>query len=80
MFCPETIRHDSAYLWVCHYGRGDVSWKYRPRSERWNPLRYEIGIRTNRKRPPRFWINRKGHLAGRWSNFVYRLRNRKIKP
>lgn len=75
MFDERSVFHNSAYLWIAHNGDGDVRWEYRPRSERWNPLRYEIGLRTNKQRGPRFWINKRAHWHRRLSNLLWRLRH-----
>ena len=74
MYCPETIVFDHLRLFIVHHGRGDIRWKLRPLTERWNPLRYEIGLRTSKYGPVRWRINRDGKLATKWSNFTYRTK------
>jgi len=74
MFSEKSVKHNSSYIYVAHCGHGDVRWEYRSLAERWNPLRYEIGIRTNRKGGPRWWINRHGKLRGKLVALMRRLR------
>ncbi|MDE1914726.1 MAG: hypothetical protein KGJ57_17495 [Sphingomonadales bacterium] len=74
MFCEKSVIHNSSYVYVAHCGRGDVAWRYRPLAERWNPLRYEIGIRADKRRGPVVWINRHGWMASRVANAVYWFR------
>jgi len=78
MYCPESVMRSSAYLWICHYGKGDIDWNLRPLSERINPLRYEIGIRTEKWCKPRFYINRKGCLSSHLSNLTWRLWRKRL--
>ena len=74
MFCPESIILNSDYFILTHHGIRDVRWEYRSKSERYNPLRYELGIRFNKNRGPRFKINEDAHLHRKFSNLRYKLK------
>lgn len=71
MYCPETYKFHKWGVWLCHYGRGDVRWYRRPRSERWNPLRYEIGFR---RKGVSYRFNKSGRAGAKFSNLIFRLR------
>lgn len=74
MHCPETIIACQGWAYICHHGRGDVRWECRPRAERWNPLRYEVGLRwPHRNSPVRFRVNRDGKWNIAFSNLTWKL-------
>lgn len=73
MFDPTEVICWRGYLYVCRHCKTDYM-QGSPLSERLNPLRYEVGIRFARNGPLRIRINRKGGLARKWSNFIYRIK------
>lgn len=71
MYCPETIFICNNFLYVRHNGKGDVRWKWRPRQERYNIFRWEIGIFRKRYGGYRIKINEKGRANIILSNFIW---------
>lgn len=73
MYCPETIKVWNSALYICHHGKGDISWEYRPLAERWNLLRYEVGFIRRRNGGYAVRINRGGALWRFVSDAVFRV-------
>lgn len=79
MFCEESVKYNKGYFYIQHHGVGDVPWEHRSVSERYNPLRYSIGIRTTKNEPPRLRINKNAILQRKWSNFNWWLWKRRYR-
>ena len=74
MFCPESYIYNGRFITLVHYGHGDVRWEYRPLTERYNPLRYEIQFSKVMYDRPFLRINRKGILNKKFKTFLYTVK------
>ena len=72
MDCPNTIRLNTRRLMITHCAKYDyITWERVPKSERFNPLRYELIINPEARS---LTINKDGLWAIKFSNFVFKAK------
>ncbi|MFN3456918.1 MAG: hypothetical protein ACK4Z8_05005 [Novosphingobium sp.] len=72
MFDTSEVIAWRGHFYICRHCRTDYR-QGSPLIEKLNPLRYEIGFRLSRNGPLIVRFNRKGALARKWSNLIYRI-------